>query len=147
MRKLPVILLAAAVAALATGCCACRAYQKKTRRPLVGTQWQLIRLDGTAVQPESDGFTIVFRESGGVLSGTGACNRLTGSYEEGANRSLHIGSVASTRMACPRMALENEFVKALEATTHYDMDGPMLLLLSDGAMRAVFQALPADAER
>lgn len=31
---------------------------------------------------------------------------------------------------------------ALTATTHYEMDGPMLMLLSDGELRAVFQAKP-----
>ena len=34
------------------------------------------------------------------------------------------------------------FTKMLESVTHYDMDGPMLLLLSDGELRAVFQARP-----
>ena len=45
-------------------------------------------------------------------------------------------------MACPGMEQEDAFTKALESTTHYDMDGPMLLLLSDGELRAVFQAKP-----
>ena len=34
-------------------------------------------------------------------------------------------------------------IEALETTTHYDMDGPLLLLLADGELRAVLQALPA----
>ncbi len=142
MRKLLAIALLAAVAALAAGCCACRSYQKKTRRPLVGTQWQLVRLGGTTVQPEADAFTIRLQGSDSTLAGTGACNRLSGRYEEGENRKLHIGPVASTRMACPNAAREQAFIAALESTTHYDMDGPMLLLLSDGELRAVFQALP-----
>ena len=37
---------------------------------------------------------------------------------------------------------EDAFTKMLESVTHYDMDGPMLLLLSDGELRAVFQARP-----
>lgn len=45
-------------------------------------------------------------------------------------------------MACPGMEQEDAFTKALEATTHYDMDGPMLLLLGDGELKAVFQAKP-----
>lgn len=142
MRKLLAILLVATVAASAAGCCACRSYQKKTRRPLVGTQWQLVRLGGTTVRPEDDVFTIRFQAPEGRLAGTGTCNRLSGRYEEGENRKLHIGPIASTRMACPDAAREQAFIAALESTTHYDMDGPMLLLLSDGELRAVFQALP-----
>lgn len=45
-------------------------------------------------------------------------------------------------MVCPGMEQEDAFTKALESTTHYDMDGPMLLLLSNGELRAVFQAKP-----
>ena len=41
-----------------------------------------------------------------------------------------------------RQEQEDAFTKALEATTHYDMDGPMLLLLGDGELKAVFQAKP-----
>ena len=53
-----------------------------------------------------------------------------------------VSSPVSTMMACPDMKTEREFTEALEATTHYDMDGPMLLLLSNGELRAVFQAKP-----
>ena len=45
-------------------------------------------------------------------------------------------------MACPGMDEEEAFTKMLESVTHYDMDGPMLLLLSDGELRAVFHARP-----
>ncbi len=65
-----------------------------------------------------------------------------GPFEEGEKRALRIGPLASTMMACPDMKTEREFTEALEATTHYDMDGPMLLLLSNGELRAVFQAKP-----
>ena len=38
------------------------------------------------------------------------------------------------------------FAEAIESTTHYEMDGPMLLLLSNGDLKAVFQAKPAKSE-
>ena len=65
-----------------------------------------------------------------------------GKYEATEKGALKIGPLASTMMACPGMEQEDTFTKALESTTHYDMDGPMLLLLSDGELRAVFQAKP-----
>ena len=76
------------------------------------------------------------------FAGVGACNRLMGKYETTDKGALRIGPIASTMMACPGMEQEDAFTKALEATTHYDMDGPMLLLLSDGELKAVFQAKP-----
>ena len=136
------IAVIAAEAALAAGCCKCRSYQKKNRRPLIGTEWQLIQLDGRAVKPEEGKFYVMFLAEENRFAGVGACNRLTGAYKTDGKRTLKIGPLAATMMACPGMDEEDAFTKMLESVTHYDMDGPMLLLLSDGELRAVFQARP-----
>lgn len=141
MKFLLKIAALAAVVSLAAGCCPCRSYQKKTRRPLVGTEWQLIQLGGQAIQPKEGAFTITLSAEG-KLSGSGACNRLMGSYKTDDKRSLKIEPLASTRMACPDLKEEQAFISAIESATHYDMDGPMLLILSRGELRAVFQAIP-----
>ena len=142
MKILLRIAVIAAVAALAAGCCKCRSYQKKNRRPLIGTEWQLIQLDGRAVKPEEGKFYVMFLAEENRFAGVGACNRLTGAYKTDGKRTLKIGPLAATMMACPGMDEEDAFTKMLESVTHYDMDGPMLLLLSDGELRAVFQAWP-----
>lgn len=134
--------LLALITALITGCCACRSYQKKNNRPLIGTEWQLIKLGGKSITPEPGTFTITLLAEDHRITGVGACNRLMGSYEEGAKRALKIGQMASTMMACPGMDVEQQFSAALQSTTHYDMDGPMLMLLCDGEVRAVLQAKP-----
>ena len=133
MKILLKIAVVAVAGALIAGCCNCRAYQKKARRPLVGTEWQLIQLGGETVRPEKGTFTLTLLAEG---------NRLSGVYKTDDKRTLKMGPIASTMMACPGMEREHAFAQALEATTHYDMDGPMLLLLSDGELRAVFQAMP-----
>lgn len=142
MKILLRIAVLAAAAALIAGCCNCRTYQKKTRRPLVGTEWQLIQLGGKTVKPEAGKFSITLLAEDNRLTGVGACNRLMGTYKTDEKRALKFGPLASTMMACPGMEQEDAFTRALEATTHYDMDGPMLLLLSDGELQAVFQAKP-----
>lgn len=139
------ILFAVLAVALAAGCshtkgCHCRAYQKKYRRPLTGTSWQLVQLYGRNVTVEAGTFTFTLSPDDGRISGRGACNRLSGSYETDRKGALRIGPLASTRMACPDLSQEQAFVRALESATHYDMDGPMLLLLADGELRAVLQA-------
>lgn len=140
------ILLLAAVAALAASCCACRSYQKRTRRPLEGTRWQLVQLDGQDVAADEGRYTITLRADDRSLAGVGGCNRLRGRYEATASRALRIGPLLSTRMACPDLEREAKFTAVLEQTTHYDMDGPLLLLLSDGEIKAVFQALPDEGK-
>ncbi len=127
------------LALLMTSCCPCRSYQKKTRRPLAGTTWQLIQLDGRSVQPREGAFSLHLDE--GRVAGIGACNRLSGTYTTTEKRALVFGPIASTRMACPDIEQEQRFLQVLAATTHYDMDGPMLILLCDGELRAVLQAV------
>lgn len=124
------------------GCCPCRSYQRRTQRPLVGTEWQLIQLGGRHIQPVEGRFTLNFLAEDNRVAGVGACNHLTGSYTLGERRALTISPLASTRMTCPDGADEAAFTAAIESTTHYEMDGPMLLLLSNGDLIAVFQAKP-----
>lgn len=140
------ILLLTAVAALAASCCACRSYQKRTRRPLEGTRWQLVQLDGQDVASDEGRYTITLRADDRSLAATGGCNRLRGTYEATASRALRIGPLLSTRTTCPDAEREAKFIATLEATTHYDMDGPLLLLLCDGEIKAVFQALPDEGK-
>ena len=112
MKILLRIAVIAAVAALAAGCCKCRSYQKKNRRPLIGTEWQLIQLDGRAVKPEEGKFYVMFLAEENRFAGVGACNRLMGKYETTDKGALRIGPIASTMMACPDGKKEKKFVTA-----------------------------------
>lgn len=132
-----VVLVAAAILA---GCCNCRSFQRKNQRPLVGTEWQLVQLGGEKITPEADRFTLTLQSEESRLVGKGDCNQLTGVYAASESRALNFTQLGSTRMLCPNAELEARFVAALEQTTHYDMDGAMLLLLSNGDLVAVLQA-------
>ncbi len=136
-----VLLLAAAIA----GCCNCRSIQRKTRKPLVGTEWQLVQLGGRTMQPSEEQYTICFSAEENRLTGVGDCNRIMAGYRLGEDRALTIENPATTRMLCPDDATERAFVEALSATTHYDMDGPTLMLFSKGDLLAVFRAKPEPA--
>lgn len=145
MKNLLRMTVAAALVLLMAGCCHCRSYQRKTRRPLVGTEWQLIQLGGETIRPVEGSFHMTLSAEG-QLSGVGSANRITGPYQSDERRSLKIGPLASTRMASPDPKHEAAFIEALESATHYDMDGPMLLILSNGELRAVFQAVPTQTD-
>ena len=67
MKILLKIAIVAVAAAFMAGCCNCRSYQKKTRRPLAGTEWQLIQLGGKAVKPEEGKFTVTLLAEGNRL--------------------------------------------------------------------------------
>ena len=73
------------------------------------------------------------------VSGSGGCNRLTGGYQRD-GRTLKIGPLAATRMACldaERGALESSFVGALQATASYSLLGGNQLTLLDAGGRTL----------
>ena len=63
MKLLVKIAALAAVVALLGACCKCRSYQRKFSKPLVGTEWQLVQLNGQDVQPEEDAYTCLLYTS------------------------------------------------------------------------------------
>jgi heat shock protein HslJ len=68
------------------------------------------------------------------VSGSTGCNRYTGSYAVDGD-SLEIGTIASTRMACPPPAdaVERAYLDALGRVTGWRSDGEALVLLSEEA--------------
>ena len=135
-------LIIAAIALSATACCKCDLFRKRYGKPLVGTQWQLAQIEGRDVTPE-DNYTIIFAADN-TLSGIAECNRLTARYTAAVEGDMMITDVGTTRMLCPNEERERRFIEILSSTTDFKMDGPMLMLISNGEMRAVFQAVGAE---
>ena len=131
-------LVALLLATSAVACCPCR-FSRKNAKPLVGTEWHLVQLRGQDIAFSSDKFTLKFAEDGS-LAGIGACNRFTAPYSVTEKRGIEIGTIASTRRLCPDIEAEQTLFKELDDATFYEIDGPMLLLLNDGEIRAIFQS-------
>ena len=125
MRVIYSIILAMLVTLMLGGCCACR--KGKNNMPLKGTEWHLMRLMGRDLSVDADKFLFTFSEDG-EFGGTGACNRI--SFE----------NLASTRMMCPDANLEAQFVEVLDRATHYEVDGNVLMILSNGEVQAILMA-------
>ena len=137
MKNLISILVVAVVAVAMVGCCACR--KGKNNKPLTGTEWQLERMMGQEVDIDADQFVFVFSNDG-RFSGVGACNRMMGDYFITDKGAIKFGALAGTRMMCPKAHLEAEFTKIISQATHYEIDGDLLLILSNGELQAVFRA-------
>ena len=134
-RYISIILLLATL----SSCCGCRSYQKKTQRPFQDTQWSLVQLMGREITISPNSMKITFLAENRMV-GNGGCNNIQAKYVLSENRAIEIGQIASTMMMCPNMELEQEFMSVLQSTTHYEMDGPNLLLLFNGELRAVLEA-------
>jgi heat shock protein HslJ len=105
--------------------------------PDTSAEWRLADIGGQPSPAGADsmrhpGFTLL--AEGRKVQGSAGCNRMTGTYQLDGQK-LKFGPLATTRMACPAMQTETAFLKALEATTRYEVSGSSLTLF--GADTAV----------
>ncbi|MBQ6584346.1 MAG: META domain-containing protein [Alistipes sp.] len=143
MTKSIKIILAIICTTILVGCCSACRQRQKNAKPLKGTEWHLVQMEGRDMTLPRESFNITMAEDGS-LAGVGACNRLLGQYTVSENYSISFGQVGTTMMLCPENGeLESRFTQLLGAVTHYDIDGNKLILLQGGAIKAIFEALPA----
>lgn len=140
MKIIYQLLSIVALVAVLAGCCNCRAVQKKSQKPLEGTEWQLVQLGGETIQPVEGKYTIQFFEEEHRFAGVGECNHLTATYSTNAKHELTLENAGMTRMMCPNQEAEDRFVEMLNKVTRYDIDGQMLMLFAENDLLAVFQA-------
>ena len=137
MRIFSVAVIMTLVALMLGGCCACR--KGKNNLPLQGTEWHLMRLMGKDLALDNDKFVFTF-SADGEFGGTGACNRIFGAYKSNDSRALSFENIALTRRMCPDANLETEFSAVLGRATHYEVDGNILMILSNGEVQAILMA-------
>jgi heat shock protein HslJ len=110
---------------------------------VVETQWNLIELNGTAVNaPGAEGQVYIYlQQEGDKLSGSDGCNRFFGSYDLSGS-SLEFHSVAQTLMACRGGFTEREaeLIEALKLVASYQISDNALQLKVDDRVLARFQA-------
>ncbi len=125
--------------------CSAASKTGKAIAELKNTFWKLLTVGDhqipVAASPTNQ-IHITLASEGARVTGFSGCNRFTGSFKHTGNK-LHFSQMASTMMAClsPEMALETEVLKALNATTHYRIDGEYLSLLAGGKVIARFESL------
>jgi len=129
-------LLAVCAIAVAASACTTRKSSGDVAM-LTGADWRLVELKGQPALPveASKRPWLHFGDSSHVF-GSGGCNRATGSYTLH-GRSIRIGPMAATKMACLDSALtrqEDQFLSALDAADRAEITGDTLVL-SKGSER------------
>lgn len=130
--------------ALVLGACSAneRVVEGGVVHELAGTRWALVQLFGAAASLGADAREpfVALQSMDARIVGYAGCNRIAGRYELSGEQ-LRFSQIASTRMACPEMAVEDALLKALEATVRWRISGDELELRgSDGAAVARFKA-------
>jgi heat shock protein HslJ len=112
--------------------------------PLRGSYWKLVRLSETPVQVAEKQREphLIFANYEPRISGSGGCNRLTGSFELDGDK-LRLRGMAGTMMACPTgMEQEQRFLQSIEKVERYRISGSHLEMLdATGAVIARFEAV------
>lgn len=99
------------------------------------TIWALTEIDGTRFPAAA---TITFPEEG-TVTGRGPCNAYTATQSVPLPW-IEIRDIAATRMACPDLAAEAAFFKALQEMTLVEVTLDILLLTTPEGREMVFTA-------
>jgi heat shock protein HslJ len=96
--------------------------------------WLLEDLGGRGVMDMVQ--TTIEFDGGSQVSGSGGCNRFTGSYAF-TDGELSFGPLAGTKRMCPEAMMDQEdrFHRALGAIDRVVVDGPFLLIYTAGEER------------
>ena len=84
---------------------------------------------------------IEFHLTDSRVFGSTGCNRMTGGFEA-RGKTITFGQMATTRMACPNMAFEQDFLKAISRKTlNYALDNGKFTLTSDEGIQLEFKKI------
>ncbi|SCX90845.1 Heat shock protein HslJ [Nonlabens sp. Hel1_33_55] len=125
MKSLFSICLVAILFISTTSCDETRQVLNTGSRVELNGSYNVNQLNGNTV---SAGQTINFNGLAKTISGNAGCNTYNAPFTIETYQ-LNIGNVALTRMSCPDMSMENNFLAAVEKVTSYQKtDGTLTLL-------------------
>ena len=116
---------------------ACSTSKLTADNPLFKSEWVLSELNGNPVQQsgtDKDAH-LIFTLSDMIVTGSGGCNRLTGTFNA-KGKAFSFNPLATTRMMCPDNQIETAFFAALEKVNKYDLVNNTLELKQGDAVLA-----------
>ncbi len=116
-----------AVAAAVLSLVACRSSKDAVSVNDLDGEWNVVEIQGQAVQAESQPFIGFDAQDGRVYGYTG-CNRLMGALTLSKPNKIELGQMASTLMACPDMETERLMLNALASVKSLKCSGKTLVL-------------------
>ncbi len=114
---------------------------------LTNTSWELTTLNGQEIANSTDSqkpIYFVLEAGTNRVGGFLGCNNFMGQYTLQKGHHIQFSSMATTRMACPNLKLdENKVLHAFKDATKYQLKGDLLTLKdSDGNRLATFKKIP-----
>lgn len=106
---------------------------KKETHQIRENYWKLTKLNGQAVKTNDNSTAeahIILKSDNSVI-GNGSCNRLNGEYTLTGMDEIRISNISNTRMSCPSLNLENDFITTLQKAHKYSINGDQLFIYND----------------
>lgn len=119
-------------------------YQEKGNAQLTETYWKLVEIFGQKIEPTQNPKEahIILKIENNRVVGNSGCNNFTGEYEILANKRIRFSKVASTKMMCLNMEIENNMFKIFDEVANYEISGDVLVLSkSERVVIAKFEAV------
>ena len=146
MKKifLPLLGAAALLTASMTSCKTANVTIDQVNTQLAGN-WYFAEVNGQEVQsPEEEWPHLEFNTQEGRVSGNAGCNQLMGSFTYSLKGEFKFGDLASTRMMCPDMKLEDALSTTLPKVTSYSINtttGALKFYSADGTPLVVLSRI------
>lgn len=100
---------------------------------LAETKWKLLTVNGKIAKQEGNKPNFIkMNSSDGKFSAYAGCNTMFGSYAMPSVNKIYFSEIGATRMACPNMTTENNFMSMLDMTTKYKLDKETLTFYGSG---------------
>ncbi len=108
-------------------------------RPLEGTNWLLIELNGKEISTvDKRPVSVFYLKEGSKVNGFAGCNSFTGGYKQEGSK-IVCTPLASTKMFCQEtMELETNFLQLLQSEHTYKMEGSHMIFKDKGEVVARF---------
>ena len=107
----------------------------------LNTVWALQQLDGKSITKEDFGQELPYIDLHtkiATFTGFGGCNRINGKVIISDVNLIRFANVVSTRMMCLESNKENDFMRALQSATHFELKDNKLILSHGGQPTLVF---------
>lgn len=115
---------------------------EKGKFPLAETKWELVELNGNAVEEITRrDYYINFDSKTGTFKAFVGCNKITGNYFMKSADKLGFTNITSTRKTCENIDVERQFFNNLQKTDNYMIEGKMLHLHIGKKAVAKFEAI------
>ena len=103
---------------------------KKSNAELVETYWKLTEIMGKPVTSPAGvrEMHIILKKQDNRIQGFAGCNNMIGTYELRDGNFISFKGIASTKMACPDMSIENQLTDVLGRADNYSILGDKLSL-------------------